>query len=754
MKFFSSIVILLMLGITGSAQPLDRRIADSLLKVLPTEKSPIERIKMLNRLTQFYILKTGESQIDYDSATRYLNEAHQLNQSLKSVSLEAQLLITESFIPKENGRKNEARQKVEEAIKLFESGNDKHNLGTAYSDLSRYYDFNDSKQLAERIRLMEIALSYFQQTNDAEEIGASYHALGDLYQIKDDFSKSLKYLGLALETYKSINHAAVQGIYSLMGKIYGSEGDFKQALNYGLLALKNAEDVGDKSMQLCQINNAIGRTLVQLNERRKAIDYFNKALAVAEKYNDCRSIYLVSANLASNLSDLGYANRALQILKSSSSKCEKTDDIEIDLAMWRCYIATYTRLKQYANAQPYCDRLLQVFNSENVGEAVRIDAVYIVADFYISFGKYDSAVHYLDKHRELCQKSSNRSNLANNYKLWFELDTSRHNYSQAVNNILNYDRIMDSVFTETKVKQLQQLEVQYETTKKEDSLKQQAQHISLLQQRNNLQQANLKQADLIKNITIAGTAAALIVLSLLYYQFKRNKKSGKIILQKNDELEHMLAEKEWWLKEVHHRVKNNLHTIICLLESQAMYLEKDALLAVETSQHRIYAMSLIHQKLYQNDDTKSINMSVYLDEFLKYLKESFDTEKIEFISKVESIHLTLQQAIPIALIINEAVTNSIKYAFNETPAPKIFVSMYESEGLVHLIITDNGQGFVLNDEIEAKSLGIQLIKGLSKEIRGVLSIEGKNGAEVTIHFKKDTVSLEQIMSKELASYEI
>src|SRR5262245_38056900 len=133
MKVFPSIIILLTAGVSALGQPLDRQIADSLFNALPKTKQGIERIKMLNRLAQFYILKPGENQIDYDSAARYLTEAHQLNQSLKSSSLEGQLLVTESLIAKETGRKDEARQKTEEAIKLFESSNDKHNLGEAYS---------------------------------------------------------------------------------------------------------------------------------------------------------------------------------------------------------------------------------------------------------------------------------------------------------------------------------------------------------------------------------------------------------------------------------------------------------------------------------------------------------------------------------------------------------------------------------------------------------------------------------------------
>ena len=142
------------------------------------------------------------------------------------------------------------------------------------------------------------------------------------------------------------------------------------------------------------------------------------------------------------------------------------------------------------------------------------------------------------------------------------------------------------------------------------------------------------------------------------------EESNSLINRKNDQLQLLLIEKDWLLKEVHHRVKNNLHTVFCLLESQAKYLADDALKAVEVSQHRIYAMSLIHQKLYQSEDIKTVDMSTYLLEFIGYLIESFDTGNyIRFESDFESVTLNIAQAIPVALIINEAVTNAIKYAF-------------------------------------------------------------------------------------------
>lgn len=736
MRTISSILIFLVLGMTAIGQPIERKEADSLLRVLSNTKPDAERINILIELAQFHIFKPGEKQIDFDSAVTYLSEARRLNESVKSPSLAGQLLLTESFMLREKGQRNPAISKVEEAIKVLQSSGDKYYLGKAYAELSGYYDYSDSKQLAERIRLMELALSCFQQVGDAERIGASYHMLGDLYQLKDEYSKALKYLGLALEAYKSIHHTAVQGIYALMGAIYTSQGDNKQALKYCLLALKTAEDAGDTSLQLCQISNSIGRTLDDLDERQKATFYFDKALTIAEKYNDLAAIYTVSTNLANSWYALGDAKKALHILKSISAKYKKPDDADIDFDLWRCYIVVYTSLKQYANAQPYCDHLLQEFDNESRGQFARIDALFVAANFFIASGQYDLAVNYLNKHRALSQKSTDVYNIANNERLWFMLDTSRHNYNAAVKHLINYNRLNDSLFNETKSKQIAELQVQFETERKEKDILIKDQQIGMLTKEQLLKDMNLKRVKFIKNISLYGSIILLVTGVLFYRQYRRKKRDSDTIAMINQQLKDMLAEKEWWLKEVHHRVKNNLHTIICLLESQAMYLEKDALQAIEKSQHRIYAMSLIHQKLYQNEELRVIDMSIYLEEFIGYLKDSFDTNNIEFILKVDPVQLSLQQAIPVALIINESVTNAIKYAFGNEEGATIQVSMTETDSLVKLTITDNGKGFELSEENERKSLGIQLIRGLSKELKGTVLIESKYGTTLSIVFKQ------------------
>jgi two-component sensor histidine kinase len=320
---------------------------------------------------------------------------------------------------------------------------------------------------------------------------------------------------------------------------------------------------------------------------------------------------------------------------------------------------------------------------------------------------------------------------------------------------MEFNKINDSIFNQTKNKQSQLLQVEYETEKKDNDIKMKEQEIQVLTQQDLLRQASLKKANFVRDVTFGGILMLFVITGLIYKQYRNKQKSNRaimlsneiitqknqVITHKNELLQHLLTEKEWLLKEVHHRVKNNLHTVICLLESQAAYLENDALKAIEKSQHRIYAMSLIHQKLYQSEDIRTIDMKKYLPEFIQYLSDSFDTSnQIRFQLDIEPLKLSAAQAIPIALIINEAVTNSIKYAFPCNKKGEISIAIHQLGDQIKLEIADNGVGMNPNiKNTELNSLGLELIKGLSEEIRGHIEFENNMGTKISVTFKYDTL---------------
>jgi len=251
----------------------------------------------------------------------------------------------------------------------------------------------------------------------------------------------------------------------------------------------------------------------------------------------------------------------------------------------------------------------------------------------------------------------------------------------------------------------------------------------------------------------------LIILALAYngYRLKRQNvleliKKEKTINQQKRVLENILSEKEKLLeekggllkdkeiliKEVHHRIKNNLHMVSSLLESQSAYLNSEALIAVKKSQHRIHAISLIHQKLYVNDHVTEIFINSYIREIVSYLKESLlSDEQIIFEMNLDNILLDVSQAVPIGLILNEAITNSIKYAFIGGSGGIIKIDMIQKSNSVILTISDNGIGlpqqYQTNDNFK-NSLGINLIKGLGKSIQGQVSVTSIVGTKVEVVF--------------------
>lgn len=260
-----------------------------------------------------------------------------------------------------------------------------------------------------------------------------------------------------------------------------------------------------------------------------------------------------------------------------------------------------------------------------------------------------------------------------------------------------------------------------------------------------LQQSKLRNEIFLRNSMVTFVLLLLIILALLYKSFIFKKKTNKIlktqqneINKKNGTLQKLVIEKEWLLREIHHRVKNNLHMVVGLLASQTEFLKnEEALQAINSSQNRIHAMSLIHQKLYQSENLSIIDMPSYIFELTEYLKDSFEIRKsIRFVLDIDSFNLPLSHSIPIGLIFNEAVTNAIKYAFPNHKNGIINISLKTEDNKNYiLIIQDSGIGLPADfDPYNNPSLGIKLMYGLSADIDGKFLITNANGTKITLQF--------------------
>jgi two-component sensor histidine kinase len=201
-----------------------------------------------------------------------------------------------------------------------------------------------------------------------------------------------------------------------------------------------------------------------------------------------------------------------------------------------------------------------------------------------------------------------------------------------------------------------------------------------------------------------------------------------------------LAEKEVMLREIHHRVKNNLQVISSLLSLQASYVDDDNLLTIfKDSQNRIRSMALIHEKLYQSEDLARVDFSDYITDLIRTLFSSYRVEpdRIELSIDISDIKLNIGTSIPLALIINELISNSIEHAFADGRNGNITVKLHENNDHEYeLVVSDNGIG--LPDDFDvaaAEKLGFNLVNILVKQLDGVIDIGRDDGVRFTLKFK-------------------
>jgi len=202
-----------------------------------------------------------------------------------------------------------------------------------------------------------------------------------------------------------------------------------------------------------------------------------------------------------------------------------------------------------------------------------------------------------------------------------------------------------------------------------------------------------------------------------------------------------LKEKEVLLKEIHHRVKNNLQIISSLLKLQSRHSNNSQTLEMfKESQSRIQTMALIHEKLYQSNDLSKVNFAEYIKNLVANLFRSYELNlsQIKSVINVEDIFLEIDVAVPCGLMLNELISNSLKYAFPDGRAGEIKIQLYADNAQnLALIVSDNGVGFPKDlDWQNLTSLGLQLVNSLVEQLGGTVRLERNSGTEFRITFPR------------------
>jgi PAS domain S-box-containing protein len=250
-----------------------------------------------------------------------------------------------------------------------------------------------------------------------------------------------------------------------------------------------------------------------------------------------------------------------------------------------------------------------------------------------------------------------------------------------------------------------------------------------------LAEAKLQQSNQDLEIRVAERTAELSRLNA-------NLQQSELTLRNfSEHIEASLREKEVLLKEIHHRVKNNLGIVSSLLQMQYRRTQDPQATAILLdSQNRIASIALIHEKLYRSEDLANINFAQYIPDLVTHLCDSYNmrSNQIKLKFQVEDASLDIESGIPCGLIVNELVSNALKYAFPNKQMGEIIVKLYQHYQNLILIVQDNGIGLPIDfEKKKTKTIGINLIQGLVKQLRGNLEINSQQGTEFKITLKKD-----------------
>jgi len=499
-----------------------------------------------------------------------------------------------------------------------------------------------------------------------------------------------------------------------MAWVLKKKGENEKALQKNLLALKLMESLGDKA-GICDALTRVSEDLTIQNRLPAALDYAKKAIAIADANNLTTEKFYVNFNagnvamaLENYKQSLEYYNAAAKIAKKENLGIATQADVT------NAQGNALKRLGRYQEALINYKKCLALAKEANYANAIAASFANL-GEINMLLGNYKEALGYQLKTVQLQEQEKDVSNLVENYHYVSKIYKELGDYKLALNYKQKAYNLRDSIASVKSDATMSKLLTQYETKKKEDTI--------------TTQESKISQQKLIQRLSFVLVALLIILLLFGFIGLRNRNKSNRLLAIKN-------AENELLLKEIHHRVKNNLEVVSSLLALQSAQIDdpntKDAM---SDSRNRVNSIGIVHQKLYQGSNLGAIEMKDYLLNLSESILDSFGAEKqIELHLAMDKLDLDIDTAVPLGLIINELLTNAIKYAFPKEEKGTITIKLEkQNTNLLHLEVADNGVG--KSGITHGTGFGGQLVSLLTQQLNGIMTEKSQNGTTLIFDFK-------------------
>ena len=712
------------------------------------------KIHLLIMLAEHYTFLPGELKENLDSAFPYISKALDLSRSIKSDYWINESICILGKYYYARGDFEKGKNCFLQIIQFHHNKGDKKKEAHWWEELGIYMP--DTKETyADEIYAYQMALARYKELDQKDDQRSVLVGLAYVHQIHKDLNAAETELMEALKLATETGYKGTFRIAQTLAQINLSEGNYNKSLYYSLEAVKSLNASGDYNFagviyfNLAEAYHALGNA-------DKSLEWYYKSLDNLAARRD-QYLFAICSKIVNVLLETNKITEALAFSQKfiKQNRPVRFIDQEMTAAnMGSCYkaLGKYELAKKYYLQMISLDtlaqeqRIKQMFPDDQQTSITSSDANLLMGKFYLERGAYTSAKPYLLKALTAGVFVPPLTQLRDIHYLIFQVDSAQNNYVSAIRHFELSKTLNDSVFNIAKSKQIEELQIKYETDKKDKNLQ-------LLGSNVKLQKKELQRSAQVRNFTYAMVFMLLVLTGIVYSRYRLKQKANKALEAKQTEINQqngilqqtvkeknkLLEEKEWLVKEIHHRVKNNLQIVISLLNVQSDYLNNpSALNAIQESRERMQAIALIHQKLYQPNYGTLTKMKSYIEEMVGYLGNFTDSNKVFFKLDVEDVALDVSQAVPLGLILNEAITNSLKYAFSSGQKGIISISLHQThENQVRLNVADNGKGFPGDFNFSGnKSLGIKLITLFSEQLDARLDIANSNGAQIQLHFKK------------------
>lgn len=514
------------------------------------------------------------------------------------------------------------------------------------------------------------------------------------------------------------------------------KGQYSLALDTGLKALKVFQQSGNTSLaaqievQIAQVFMYLGEQNNRTDQVRQGLEYAKHANMLYEKMRDSAG-WVVGRNVEgilfrsyAMLGDSTYYDSAMACYQDALALITRS-------GKGRRYIGIlYNNISQfyieYKKDYPAALRYLMaaVQANQHVNTIVRLSYNYgNIAQVYQLMGNRRLSLAYAYRTLEYARRTTLTNRLLNAYKQLYDSYNAFGPADSTLRYYLLYDGLRDSIAGVDVNRQIAEIQTKYETEKNKALI----------------DRLNIRNSEQRKEILflVSGIALLLLFLAGLFLLFRRLRRQKNLIARQSGQLEIMM-------RELHHRVKNNLQVVTSLLSLQSYRLkDEEALDAIRLSRQRVQAMSFIHQRLYMGENSRTVNMEEYLHDLGQSLITAYGYTMGDFDLQVRVTDkwMDVDKALPVGLIANEIITNALKYAYSGHDHPALHIRLSGHEEGYLFAVKDNGCNWDEKQWLEAGgSFGRQLVSSLCRQLNARESLAIENGAIFTFIIPRENAA--------------